>query len=96
MSDVQRAAVHVVGKDRLGMKGVDQVDTLVITSAAVEGLLELIRTMQHRIAGVHLEPCPAQHSAQRHTGPLRNSAPTFHTIVPGDLRFRWEKLDLRE
>jgi len=39
--DPQILAVQRIGKDRLRMKGIDQIDALIIAAAAIERLLEL-------------------------------------------------------
>src|SRR3546814_6174157 len=62
------------------MQGVDQVNAFIIRDAAHE-----ICAMENDIAGVVLHSRGAQQQFQWHASPFANSAPTFDTVMAGDL-----------
>src|SRR5260370_20357686 len=51
MLDRQLGAVHVAGEDRLRMKGIDEIDALVISACSLQGLLGRVGPMQDDVAG---------------------------------------------
>src|SRR3546814_5722410 len=80
MTNIQRLVVECEGHDRLRMQGVDQVNAFIIRDAAHE-----ICAMENDIAGVVLHSRGAQQQFQWHASPFANSAPTFDTVMAGDL-----------
>src|SRR3546814_18202648 len=72
------------------MQGVDQVNAFIIRDAAHE-----ICAMENDISGVVLHSRGAQQQFQWHASPFANSAPTFDTVMAGDLATQRHLPDLR-
>src|SRR5579863_2918139 len=85
MLDGKSRAVHVIGEDGLGVKGVDQIDAFVILAGSVERLLQRVRTIKDKISRAGLEPGKAKNLLERCAGPFADATPALDAIMAGDL-----------
>ncbi|EGE60570.1 hypothetical protein RHECNPAF_14110054 [Rhizobium etli CNPAF512] len=96
MRHFQVAAIHRIGKDRLRMEGVNEIDALIVPTAAIKRLFVFVGAMEHDVARLRLQPDRLQQGAKRQARPFADRAPAFDAVVPGDLRARRHRLQLRE
>ena len=88
MPDREVLSVHGIGEDGLRMEGVDQVDALVVTAAAIEGPFQFVRAIKHRVSRRCLQPGGCENAAEGNTRPLADRAPTFNAVMPRNLAAR--------
>src|SRR6185437_1271554 len=89
--DLERRVVHLVGEDRLRMKGVDEPDRLVVAAGVVERLLERVGAEEGDVSRLALEPRGVEQRREFRALPLADAAPALDTVVAGDLRARSER-----
>ena len=68
------------------MKGVDEVDRLVIAARAVERPLQRIGAEEGEVAGLRLQASGGDDVRQWYALPLPDTAPALDAVVAGDLR----------
>lgn len=80
VADRQLPVVHAVGEDCLRMKGVGEINALIVGHPG-----EVIGAVQDHVARRRLHLDLVQHRAKRNPGPLPDRAPPFNAVVAGDL-----------
>src|SRR5262249_43833107 len=87
MGDRQRCAVHVVGENRLGMKGVVEANALVIP---VYTILHSVGAVEHHETHFGPDAHTLEQRRERRPGPLADAAPALDAIMTGDLGTGWQ------
>src|SRR6185295_18065006 len=79
-------AVQLVRKEGLRVESIEQIDTLIISLCLRSA--ERVRAMKHHVPGVRQHLSKFEDSAQGHSRPFSDRAPTFDAIMPGNLSAR--------
>src|SRR6202050_1379333 len=85
VGDGQPFAVELIGENCLRMKGVNEIDTLVVRVCTH---LQSISTIKHDVTCARVQAREVEHCAQRHARPLAYGAPPLYTTVASNLRAR--------
>jgi hypothetical protein len=97
VADGQRLAIHLIGKDRLRMLRVDQVDALIVADAlGIGAIVQGVRAMEHDKAGLRPDACARQDLRERHASPFADAAPALDAIMSRDLGARRQGAQLLE
>ena len=91
VADRQRFAVEAVRDDRLRVVGIDEVDAFVIVLS-----IEIVGTAEEDEASILLQPGLVEQQGELRTRPFADRAPTFHAVVPRDLRALGQAPDVVE
>jgi hypothetical protein len=96
VADGKILAVHCVGKNGLLVKGVDEVDALIVATASIQRLFEFVRAVEDGKACGGLQPDRTKEEPEGNTCPFADGAPALNAVMPGNLGSRGKPLEVRE
>src|SRR5262249_17383808 len=87
MGHRQRCAVHIVGKDRLGVKGIVETNALVIP---VYATFHSVGAVENHETCLGPDVHTLKQRRERRPGPLADAAPALDAVMTGDLGTGWQ------